>query len=314
MKSFLDLACSKYYEGTPIISDFEFNYLANLYNYTSVGYIPTGAYPHAYRMYSLQKFLAKDVPSDLSGWVETPKFDGAAVSIVYVNGELQLGLTRGDGVQGKDITENIKWLVPTYINHPGITQVTGEVCAYKSVKNARNFAAGALGLKDPMEFAKRDLTFIAYELYTNATPYSEWTIAMKYLAGQGIDTAYTTVYSDMYPHDGVVWRLNNYEAFENMGHTSHHPKGAFAVKDAQIPKKTTLRTVTWQLGKSGVVSPVGHFDPVEIGGAIITKATLHNKNYITELELELGCTIEVIRSGEIIPRVVRRVYDEKNIS
>jgi DNA ligase (NAD+) len=309
MKSFLDHASRNYYSGTPIITDEEFDFLAKQYNYTSVGYAVTDAYPHAYRMYSLQKFLSEDVPSDLSGWIESPKFDGAAVSILYINGELQLALTRGDGIEGKDITENIKWLVPTYIKHPGITQVTGEVCAYKSVKNARNYAAGALGLKDPMEFGERDLTFIAYDLFTDATPYSTWTIAMKYLAGQGIDTAYTTVHADMYPHDGVVWRLNNYEQFENMGYTSHHPRGAFAVKEEQIPVRTILRNVTWQLGKSGVVSPVGHFDPIEIGGATIRKATLHNMDYIDALNLELGCAIGVIRSGEIIPRVVGR-YDD----
>ena len=309
MKSFLDIASRRYYEGDPLISDFEFDFLAELHNYTSVGYIPTDAYPHAYRMYSLQKLKPEDLPSDVSEWVESSKFDGAAVSILYVNGELQLALTRGDGIQGKDITENIKWLVPTFINHPGVTQVTGEVVTHKKIKNARNYAAGALGLKDSMEFADRELTFIAYDLFTNATPYSTWTIAMEYLAGQGLETAYTIKNADIYPQDGVVWRLNSYEKFEEMGHTSKHPRAAFAIKEADKGYITTLNNVTWQLGKSGVVSPVAHFDTVEIGGARVTKATLHNKKYLMDLDLQLGCKIEVIRSGEIIPRVVRRVYE-----
>ena len=93
-----------------------------------------------------------------------------------------------------------------------------------------------------------------------------------------------------------------------MGYTSHHPKGAFAVKEEQKPIVTTLREVSWQLGKSGVVSPVGHFDPIEIGGATIRKATLHNIEYIRSLGLQIDCKIGVIRSGEIIPRIVGR-YD-----
>ena len=117
------------------------------------------------------------------------------------------------------------------------------------------------------------------------------------------------VHTDMYPKDGVVYRIDDYEKFEEYGYTSHHPRGAFAVKEADKGKITILRNVTWQLGKSGVISPVAHFDPIEIGGATISKATLHNKKYMDDLNLELNCKIEVIRSGEIIPRVVRRVDD-----
>ena len=308
MKNFLDLASRKYYEGDPIISDSEFDSLAKQWSYTKVGYTPTDAYPHAWRMHSLQKLQAPKFHNE--EWVVSPKFDGAAVSILYINQELEIALTRGDGIQGKDITDNMEWLVPPTIPMYGVVQITGEVCAYKSVKNARNYAAGALGLKNDREFADRDLTFIAYDIQTTSTPFDRWTTAMEYLHEHScFCTAYTMVHTDMYPKDGVVYRIDDYEKFEEMGYTAHHPRGAYAVKEADKGYITTLRDVTWQLGKSGIVSPVAHFDPIEIGGATVSKATLHNKKYMDDLSLELNCKIEVIRSGEIIPRVVRRVDD-----
>ena len=92
-----------------------------------------------------------------------------------------------------------------------------------------------------------------------------------------------------------------------MGYTSKHPKGAFALKKQQEGVITVLKDVKWQVGKSGVVSPVAILDTIKIGDAWISKATLHNMDYIQELNLEIGCRVEVIRSGEIIPRIVRRV-------
>lgn len=93
-----------------------------------------------------------------------------------------------------------------------------------------------------------------------------------------------------------------------MGHTAHHPRGAFALKQQQQGIVTTLLDVTWQVGKSGVVSPVAILDPIKIGDAAVSRATLHNMEYINALDLEIGCQVEVIRSGEIIPRILKRVY------
>ena len=95
--------------------------------------------------------------------------------------------------------------------------------------------------------------------------------------------------------------------FEKWGHTSHHPRGAYALKEQQEIQQTILKDVIWQVGKSGQVSPVAVLEPVEIGGAIVQRATLHNIAYIEDLGLEIGCGVEVIRSGEIIPRIVRVV-------
>ena len=99
-----------------------------------------------------------------------------------------------------------------------------------------------------------------------------------------------------------------------MGYTAHHPRGAFALKEQKDWVITELLDVVWQVGKSGVVSPVAILEPVEVGDALVSRATLHNIEYIRALNLEIGCSVEVIRSGEIIPRIVRRVDVKKNSS
>lgn len=305
MKQLLDDASKSYYEGTPILSDEEFDFLSDKFNYTSVGYKVTDAIPHAYRMYSLQKvFDVDNSPLPLPDCNKSPKLDGAAVSLLYVNGELHLALTRGDGIEGRDITDKMKWLVPTYINVPGVRQITGEVVAPSSIPNARNYAAGALNLKDIEEFSKRDLTFVAYDIFPFLT--DSWQHGMTKLRQQGVNTV-DSFDSTNYPTDGTVYRLDCNNQFKLLGYTSKHPHGAFALKEQKAPEVTKLLGVKWQVGKSGVVSPVAILEPVEIGGAVVSRATLHNIDYIRSLDLQIGCMVEVIRSGEIIPRIVGRV-------
>lgn len=307
MKDFLDRASKAYYEGEPIISDAEFDTLASHFNYSSVGHTITGGVPHYYRMYSLQNcFDLAAAPLNLKDCVETPKFDGAAVSLLYVGGKLSLALTRGDGKLGRDITDKMELLVPNTLGIDGVRQVNGEVVAPKDIPNARNYAAGALNLKDIDEFASRDLTFIAYDLVKS--PYRDYEITMVSLHDySGFLTVYDGRWAKDFPTDGLVYRINDNKQYEKMGHTSHHPRGAFALKEVQKGEVTTLIDVIWQTGKSGVVSPVAILEPVEIGGAKVSRATLHNIEYINGLDLEIGCQVEVIRSGEIIPRIVRRV-------
>ena len=127
MRNFLEKASKAYYEGKPIISDIEFDMLAKKYNFDDVGYQVTDGVPHHFRMYSLQKFFniaESPVVDDKDYYMVSPKLDGAAVSLLYVNGELELGLTRGDGIVGKDITEKMRCLVPSkgYPNFDSIIQ------------------------------------------------------------------------------------------------------------------------------------------------------------------------------------------------
>ena len=304
MKEFLDNASSAYYEGNPTISDEEFDRLASLYNYNSVGYVVTDGIPHLYKMYSLQKFFSLVDAPDLSGYISTPKLDGAAVSIVYVNGQLAIALTRGDGELGRDITDKMRLLVPNSIPLQATVQITGEVVCPSSVPNSRNLAAGSLNLKDLEEFRTRPLTFVAYGLQGSSI--FTWSGAMKYLKAQGFQTV-NSFDSSMYPTDGIVYRVDDNQKFDSLGYTSHHPRGAFALKEQKEGVVTTLLDVVWQVGKSGAISPVAILEPVMIGSAMVGRATLHNIQYIRDLNLEIGCQVEVIRSGEIIPRVVRRV-------
>lgn len=304
MIDFLQRAADMYYQGTPIISDAEFDALAERYSYSDVGHRITDGIPHLYKMYSLQKYFSLDDAPALDNYVCTPKLDGAAVSLLYVNGELALALTRGDGNIGRDITDKLATLVPTSINILGTVQITGEVVCPSRVPNARNVAAGSLNLKDFDEFHARPLTFVAYDI--QGADYGTWTSAMNVLSQQGFSVV-TTFDASEYPTDGLVYRIDYYASFQHMGYTAHHPRGAFALKEQKAGVVTKLLNVEWQVGKSGVVSPVAILEPVLVGDATVSRATLHNIEYIQELDLEIGCMVEIIRSGEIIPRILRRV-------
>lgn len=306
MKEFLDRAAQAYYQGTPIISDEEFDALAKEYSYEEVGTSVDQEYPHLYRMYSLQKvFEGESRPSSFpnSTSIVTPKLDGAAVALVYENGEFIRGLTRGDGKKGRVITSLLKHLVPARISRGGTVQITGEVVAPKEIPNARNYAAGALNLKSEEEFTTRELQFIAYDVQPKSE--SLWTEAITTLVE--FETILSSNYEE-YPHDGKVFRIDSVSDFEEAGYTSHHPRGAFALKKQAEGVITTLLAVEWNVGRSGVVSPVAILEPVKIGEAVVSRATLHNPRFISEMNLEIGCKVEVIRSGEIIPKIVRRVF------
>ena len=313
LKAVLQQAADDYYNGNPTMSDAAFDKLAEASGYEEVGTSSSGnRVSHMYQMYSLQKVFSneastKDPFNNYKGAVVvSPKLDGAAVSLLYVAGQFHRALTRGDGKKGLDITSHISTLVPQYLAFlsKDIIQITGEVVAPKTIKNARNYAAGALNLKDTTEFQTRDLRFIAYGLQESWNEL--WTEDLTFLSESGFDTVMQSNWTQ-YPDDGVVFRIDSHKEFNERGHTSHHPRGAYALKQIQQGVETTLNNVVWNVGKSGVVSPVAILEPVEIDGAKVSKATLHNMRYIVDLDLEIGCRVEVIRSGEIIPRIVRRL-------
>ena len=316
MKDLLDMACLAYYQdGDPILTDAQFDRLAELHNYHNVGYTPTDGIRHTYQMYSLQKcFDILEAPFGVLGTnvVLSVKLDGAAVALTYINGKLTQALTRGDGIHGKDILDKMRLIVPEYIQIKGIVQITGEVVAPETIENARNYAAGALNLKYLRDFMDREILFYAHGMeadgdYMGDVEYGDtWQTRMEFLKDQGFNTVHTHM-TDGLPKDGLVYRINDTYDFIARGFTAKHPRGAFALKDKQKGVVTKLEDVKWQVGKSGVVSPVAILSPVKIGDATISRATLHNMDYILDLNLEIGCDVEIIRSGEIIPRVVRRV-------
>jgi DNA ligase (NAD+) len=311
INALLRRAALSYYNGKPMMPDAEFDRLAELCNFEEVGH-SGGKIKHYYQLFSLQKVFENEISTNnpfqtyKKPVVVTPKLDGAAVSLLYVEGKLHRALTRGDGKKGIDVTEHLKTRVPHTIhpNSPSVVQITGEVVAPKAIKNSRNYAAGALNLKDTKEFETRELLFIVYGLQ----PYIKetWTQDMDLLSGWNFWTVVENEWTQ-YPNDGYVFRIDSNKDFENFGYTAHHPKGAYALKRRQKGVKTILVDVIWSVGKSGVVAPVAILKPVEIDDAIISRATLHNMAHIRGLNLEIGCEVEVIRSGEIIPRIVRRV-------
>lgn len=299
----LEQASKAYYEGKPIMTDEEFDAISS--DYEKIGYSVEGnTHQHRNMLWSLQK--AYDSENPLSWYsgeiVVSPKLDGAAVSLEYKDGKLIAAATRGDGKQGLLITEKMALLVPAEISIPEI-QIVGEVVAPIEIKNSRNYAAGALNLKDLEEFSTRSLQFIAYATYPTGT---RWTESMALISQAGFSTVLDSDWSQ-YPQDGKVYRINSSEAFDNAGYTAKFPRGAYAYKERPQGVVTTLLGVEWNVGRSGVVAPTAILDPVKIGEATVSRATLHNMAYIESLNLEIGCQVEVIRSGEIIPRIVRRV-------
>ena len=311
LEALLKQAKVAYYNGKPFMSDEIYDRLESQVEIFTVGAESSdNRYPHAYQMYSLQKVYEGDKYPHYDGKtvVVSPKLDGAAVSLQYVRGELTLALTRGDGKKGMDITDKMKFLVPCgfFIDEPNetkIMQITGEVVAPTTIENARNYASGALNLKDIEEFKSRDLTFIAYGV--QPYPTNDYIEDMQKLSNWGFETCLDSNYS-MFPQDGDVWRVIENDYFEEIGYTSHHPRGAFAKKKRQKGVVTKLLDVIWQVGKSGCVSPVAILEPCTIGEATVSRATLHNAAIIKGLNLEIGCMVEVIRAGEIIPQVIGR--------
>jgi DNA ligase (NAD+) len=312
---FLDRASKAYYAGQPIISDEQFDQLAESCNYSALGAPASGKVQrHFKQMYSLQKFYEDEGqkrPLEGIGDVSSSiKLDGAAISLLYVNRVLVRALTRGDGVEGQDITDKIlatklvPHVLPEWFAHP-VFQVTGEVVAPLNIPNARNYAAGALNLKSASEFAERALSFLAYGVYPYIT--NTHNEDMRALQSMGFGTCKELHLEKIFPSDGMVFRVNKNSLFDEMGHTAKHPRGAYALKIRAEHVETKLLDVEWQVSRNGKVTPVAILEPVLVGDALVSRATLNNPGFIEALGLEIGDTVAIIRSGEIIPCVLHKV-------
>ena len=313
VEQFLNTASRAYYAGSPIISDEQFDALADTVNYQTVGAGVSGSKgKHYNQMYSLQKFYEdegmKRPLADVKDVSPSIKLDGAAISLLYIEGTLVQALTRGDGIEGQDITDKIlssNSLVVKSVPVAGILQVTGEVVAPKHIENARNYAAGALNLKNDDEFNTRALSFVAYGCYPYLT--ATYDGDMRALSRLGFTTVKELDLEKVYPSDGMVYRVNDNELFEEMGYTSKHPQGAYALKVRGAHVETTLLDVEWQVGKSGKVTPVAILEPVVIEDAVVTRATLNNPAFIEALGLAIGDRVAVIRAGSVIPCILHKV-------
>lgn len=310
---FLDKASSAYYAGNPIISDAQFDALAD-----SIGYNKVGAKQHdnvnkhVFQMYSLEKHYEDEGKKSPLAWYTkdksiSPKLDGASVEHLYIDGKYVRSTTRGDGIEGKDVTEKflLTNLIPKEIPFLGVRQITGELAAPKNIENARNYAAGAMNLGSIDEFKTRAVEFFAYGIQPNIGPWYD--VDMADLSKAGFNTVFDKNIDQIYPTDGVVHRINSNADFDAAGYTAKHPKGAYALKERQETHETELLEVEWNVAKTGRVTPVAILAPVKIEDAVISRATLNNPDFIRALDLQIGDRVAVRRAGAIIPEIVHKV-------
>lgn len=309
MKNFLKKAAYDYYNGIDSgISDEYFDALADKYGFDEVG-TEDGEVEHFSRMYSLKKVWVGETTKEQTfpntSVIVSVKLDGASLSLVYEDGFLISAVTRGNGIKGKSCLHNIMVHpdIPKMIPYLHKIQITGELVLPKELKNSRNQAAGSLGLKDSDEFVSRKTTFIAYGIFPAMEPlYSQDMILLR---NCGFDTVIDSNWNE-FPQDGTVWRIDSNEEFEKAGYTDRFPRGSVALKDRadEEVKETILREVKFQVGKGGKVVPLCIFDPIELDGATITRATLHNVGYVEDLDLEIGKYVFIRRAGSIIPQCI----------
>ena len=312
IKDYLDAASAAYFAGKPFISDEVFDRLAE-----SAGYYEVGAKQHQnvvkhyFPLYSLQKYYEDEGVAPLQEYankVASPKLDGACIAGLYIDGNLVQAATRGDGIEGQDITQLILSrpdLMPPTIPYEGVVQVSGEIAAPSSIENARNYAAGALSLKDVNEFRTRAISFFAYGVF----PYfgKSYREDMQQLEKLGFTTIFEPEIHKIYPCDGVVFRIDSNDTFQSLGYTAKHPRAAYAMKQRSEAVETKILAVEWQVGRTGKVTPVAILEPVKIGDALVSRATLNNPGFIQMLNLQIGDTVGVIRAGEIIPCITHKV-------
>lgn len=316
---FLTKASEFYYMGKPIITDEQFDKLATKCGFNNVGAkvdsVDVGK--HYRQMYSLQKHYEdegfENPLSKVADISYSPKLDGAAISLLYLNGILVQALTRGDGIEGQIITDKmyINKSIPLLIKglKVDIFQVTGEVVASKEIENSRNYAAGALNLKDLEEFKTRAITFIAHDCYPSVCALDDNTYDanMSILSRIGFSTVKDPELQNIYPTDGIVYRVNSNTLAESMGYTSKYPRFAYALKERQDTVETEIIDVEWNVGRSGRVTPIAILKPVMIDGKSVSRATLNNPGFIEALDLHIGNTVAIRLAGMIIPEIVHKV-------
>ncbi len=309
---------------------------------------------HQHRMYSLDNSYSEE---DLQDW-ETRikklvdgqisyscelKYDGASISLTYENGALVRAVTRGDGVQGDDVTTNVKTIksVPLQLkgDFPPKFDIRGEIVLpwdgfYKMnavreaqglelYRNPRNTASGSLKLQDSAEIAKRPLVCLLYNItgnnlgietqMENLQKAKDWGFKVPNAAkhAKSIDEvlAFVSHWDEArhdlpYETDGVVIKVNNLQQQEELGHTAKAPRWAMAYKFKAEQVSTRLRQITYQVGRTGAITPVANLEPVELAGTTVKRASLHNADQIAKLDIRVGDEVFVEKGGEIIPKII----------
>jgi DNA ligase (NAD+) len=311
---------------------------------------------HDFRMYSLDNSYSKE---DLIEWENRIqkglgnvrleytcelKYDGASISITYENGTLKRAVTRGDGFQGDDVTNNIKTIksIPLKLNgteFPNKFDIRGEIilpfAGFEKMNqdlleigeapysNPRNTASGSLKLQDSAEVAKRPLECLLYFIIGNQLPFEsqfqslemarKWGFKVPNEAklAQNMEEVFEYIaYWDIHRHhlpyetDGVVIKVNSFQYQEELGYTAKSPRWAIAYKFKSEQVATKLKSISYQVGRTGAITPVANLEPVQLAGTIVKRASLHNADQIEKLDIRVGDTVFVEKGGEIIPKII----------
>ena len=311
--------------------------------------------PHEHRMYSLDNSYSKEELIDWEKRIQKVlgdvpleytcelKYDGASISITYENGKLKRAVTRGDGFQGDDVTNNIKTIksIPLELkgNFPSKFDVRGEIilpfAGFEKMNqelieigetpysNPRNTASGSLKLQDSAEVAKRPLDCLLYFLIGNNLPFKsqfegletarKWGFKAPKEAKlahnleevfQYIDYWDTHRHNLPYETDGVVVKVNSFHYQDELGFTAKSPRWAIAYKFKSEQVSTKLNSISYQVGRTGSITPVANLEPVQLAGTIVKRASLHNADQIEKLDIRVGDTVFVEKGGEIIPKII----------
>lgn len=309
---------------------------------------------HENRMYSLSNSYSKEELEDwerrirkiVEGKVEYVcelKYDGASISLTYEDGNLKRAVTRGDGFQGDDVTNNVRTIksVPLKLkgDYPSKFEIRGEIIlpyegfarmnaervdiGEEPYANPRNTASGSLKLQDSAEVAKRPLECLLYSIAGSDTGISTQFEGLEKARKWGfkvpeeselknsIDEVLQYInYWDQHRHDlpyetdGVVVKVNDLHQQDELGHTAKSPRWAMAYKFKAEQESTKLEKITYQVGRTGAITPVANLKPVHLAGTIVKRASLHNADQIEKLDVREGDTVFVEKGGEIIPKIV----------
>ncbi|CAM4385252.1 NAD-dependent DNA ligase LigA [Flavobacterium terrigena] len=286
-----------------------------------------------------QKILG-DVPLEFTCEL---KYDGASISITYENGKLVRAVTRGDGFKGDDVTNNIKTIksVPLKLNagFPDKFDIRGEIilpfAGFEKMNqdlieigetpysNPRNTASGSLKLQDSAEVAKRPLECLLYSMIGNNLPIESqyeglelsrklgFKVPNQSKLAKNIDEVFEFIeYWDKNRHnlpyetDGVVVKINNIHFQEELGYTAKSPRWAMAYKFKAEQVSTILQSISYQVGRTGAITPVANLEPVQLAGTIVKRASLHNADQIAKLDIRVNDEVFVEKGGEIIPKII----------
>ena len=297
------------------------------------------------------KRMKKNLPNQKIDYTCEIKYDGVALSLIYENRKLKYALTRGDGKKGDNITTNAYTIrsIPLKLSSmaPSYLEVRGEVFISKSnfkklnyykkknndplFANARNTASGSLKLQDSSEVAKRKLDCFVYSLNSKFESVNNHNEALKTLKNLNFNVpdsykkcnnieeviSYIKFWENKRENldvetDGIVIKVNNFNQQKELGFTSKNPRWAIAYKYKSESAETILKDITYQVGRTGAITPVAHLKPIKLSGSIIRKASLYNFNEIKRLDLRIGDTITIEKGGEIIPKITGVKIDRRS--